>query len=47
MMTKLPKTKLPKPKMPKLPKTKMPKPIKRGPTGTSAQKGALGATSAY
>ena len=46
-MTKLPKTKLPKPKMPKLPKTKMPKPIKRGPTGTSAQKGALGATSAY
>ena len=47
MMTKLPKTKLPKTKLPKLPKTKLPKPIKRGPTGTSAQKGALGATSAY
>lgn len=46
-MTKLPKTKLPKTKLPKLPKTKLPKPIKRGPTGTSAQKGALGATSAY
>ena len=40
-------TKLPKTKLPKLPKTKLPKPIKRGPTGTSAQKGALGATSAY
>ena len=29
------------------PKTKVPKPAKHGPTGTSAQKGALGATSAY
>lgn len=29
------------------PKTKLPKPIKRGPTGKSAQKGALGATSGY
>jgi len=47
MMTKLPKTKTPKPKMPKVPKTKMPKPAKRGPVGMSAQKGALGATSGY
>jgi len=47
MMTKLPKTKMPKPKMPKVPKTKLPKPAKRGPVGTSAQKGALGATSGY
>ena len=49
-MAKMPKVKMPKmpkPKMPKLPKTKLPKPIKRGPIGTSAQKGALGATSAY
>ena len=49
-MTKLPKTKLPKlpkTKLPKLPKTKLPKPAKRGPVGTSAQKGALGATSGY
>ena len=29
------------------PKTKLPKPPKRGPVGTSAQKGALGATSGY
>ena len=52
-MAKLPKVKMakmPKPKMakmPKMPKTKLPKPAKRGPVGTSAQKGALGATSAY
>jgi hypothetical protein len=46
-MTKMPKTKMPKPKMPKVPKTKLPKPAKRGPVGTSAQKGALGATSGY
>jgi hypothetical protein len=31
----------------KVPKTKLPKPAKRGPVGTSAQKGALGATSGY
>ena len=40
----MPKPKMPKPKMPK---TKLPKPAKRGPVGTSAQKGALGATSGY
>ena len=31
----------------KVPKTKLTKPPKSGPVGTSAQKGALGATSGY
>jgi hypothetical protein len=46
MMTKKP-TKKTVPKKVVFPKTKLPKPAKRGPVGTSAQKGALGATSGY
>ena len=45
-MTKKP-IKKPTPKKVVFPKTKLPKPAKHGPAGTSAQKGALGATSGY
>ena len=46
MMTKK-ITKKSAPKKVVVPKTKLPKSPKRGPAGTSAQKGALGATSGY
>jgi hypothetical protein len=45
MMTKKPTKKTTKKVV--FPKTKLPKPPKRGPVGTTAQKGALGATSGY